>query len=170
MSQVQRYNVLIGTNLFTNTPCAIGKQRGDNTIIPLLHARIRENDEQLQFSFDATDETGTKIRVRNNVPVGVDSERFEVRHLADQKLVVSRDTGSTILDIRTVSQHAIGRIEIYGKFIFEDMLLVSTEQGLNIGELTMVDNQFVNCEGILFRSNGSFALGFRGTIPPLSDV
>jgi hypothetical protein len=168
VAEVERYNVVIGSNSFLNTPCAIGMQRRDNTIVPLLHARIRPSDLQIQFSLDAQDEAGAPIRVRNNVPVRADVERCKVHHLTDRKLVVMRETGKTILDIRRTALLSAGSIEIYGDFFFEGVHILATEEGLTIGDFSnmLIGCQFQGCGGILLQSSGGFALGFHGIIPP----
>ena len=169
MAEVERYTVIIGSNCFINTPCALGMRRNDGTIVPLLHARIRPSDLQLQFSFEAEDDAGAKIRVRNNVPVGADTERFEVHHLANQKLVKNRITGHTFLDIRNTGLLSGGNIEIYGDFFFEGMHILATENGIDVHGNQLAGNRMENCGGILL-SPREFVLGFGGEIPPFPPL
>ncbi len=159
-----RYDVNIGTNIFRNTPCALGYEKAKGIIVPVLTAKVRDNDQQLQFSFDATDEEGNTIHVRNNIPVGVDKDKYEVSHLAQQKIVVEKSTGKTVLDIRKS-----GLIEIYGDFYVEGKHIVADELGLKIESNMVIKNMFMGLGGILITGNG-IALGFRGTIPELPDV
>jgi hypothetical protein len=169
MAKIETYDVMIGSNIFQQTPCAIGMQTAANTINPLLHARIRESDHQIQFSLDVASQDGVQIKVRNNIPVGVDSEKFEIIHLPEQKLVVSRNTNQTILDIRRIGLLANGQIEIYGDFIFEGIHIESTEEYLKIGNSELSGCQCIRLGGVLLYPTGSFAFGFSGVMPPFSN-
>jgi hypothetical protein len=159
-----RYDVNIGTNIFSNTPCALGYEKAKGIIVPFLTAKVRDNDHRLQFSFDATDEAGNTIHIRNNIPVGVDKDKYDVSHLARQNIVVEKSTGKTILDIRKS-----GLIEIYGDFYIEGKHIVADKLGLKIETIKLSKNRFTSLGGILITDNG-ISLGFRGTIPELPDV
>ena len=159
-----RYDVNIGRNSFRNTPCALGYEKANGIIVPVLTAKVRDNDQQLQFSFDVTDEKGNTIRVRNNSPVGVDKDKYGVSHQADQKIVVEKSTGKTILDIRKS-----GLIEIYGDFYVEGKHIVADELCLKI-ESNKLRNIVVEGLGGILITGNRIALGFRGTIPELPDV
>ena len=161
--KIDRYTINIGSNIFQNTPCALGYQEGDK-IIPFLQARIRENDGALQFSFDAFDDNGNKFHVRNNIPVGINNDKIEVIHEADKKIVKDKQTGKIYLDIRKLNG-----IEIYGDFFFNDVHIQSNENSLIINTNTISNNNFVNCGGILLSKNG-MAFGFNGVIPEMKNI
>ena len=161
--ELNRYTINIGSNIFLNTPCALGYKDGDS-IIPFLQASIRESDDALQFSFDAFDEDGNKFHIRNNIPVGVNNEKIKVIHEANKKIFKEDKSGKIILDIRKSSI-----IEIYGDFFFNGVHIQSNENSLIIGTNTLSGNKFSNCGGILLSKN-SMSLGFNGVMPDLKNI
>ena len=158
-----RYIINIGSNIFLNTPCAIGYKKEDG-IAPFLQAKIRQSDNSLQFSFDAFDKNGNKFHVRNNKPVGTNEYKIEVIHRPNQKIVRDKLTGKNILDIRNLND-----IEIYGDFYFNNTRIQSNENALIIRGIKLSDNEFENCGGILLDKNG-ILFGFNGEIPDLKNI
>lgn len=159
------YNVILGSNKFIKTPCAIGMQLGDDSIEPVISAKVRESDNLLLLSFDAESQSGIPIHIRNNKPVGdIPSSQYKVKHLSNDKIIVNVKTGDTVLEIRNTNHHDWGTIEILGDFVFRGIPIVVKEDRLIVNNHVLSGNSFVNTGGILLTPS-VFALGFSANIP-----
>jgi hypothetical protein len=169
---IRGYKVNIGSNLFTETPCAIAYETSKGNIIPFLRANIRHNDFKLQFSFTAFDDKNNKIHVKHNIPVGVNKDFYEISHQADRKVLTSKLTGKIILEIVT---KGIKSIEIYGDFYIEgahfeitrDLLKITTKSGA-IGNFH--DCKFFSQRGIIINHKSGFSIGGNKKIEDSTDL
>lgn len=165
------YSVILGSNTFINTPCAIGMQLDDGSIEPVISAKVRESDNLLLLSFDAESHSGIPIHIRNNKPVGdIPSAQYKVEHLSNDKIIANVKTGDTVLEIRNTNHHDWGTIEILGDFVFRGIPVVVKKDKLIVGNNNVLSgNSFVNTGGILLTPSG-FALGFSANIPAFEEA
>ena len=163
--QVDRYDVVIGTNLFMKTPCALGIRLQDKTIRPVLHVSSGTSDHTFLVSLDAVDTTGAHIQLRDGQPVGGDAERFEVLHLPGQTRVINRQTGGMVAEI--IQRE---KLEIHGDFCCAGIRIVATAGILMIQKLRVFGHRYRDLGGILLSPTTGFVVNFLGTIPPLPPL